>query len=77
MVARRGAGLAVVGIVVGAGLAYLAGRWMQSLLFGLDPADLAAMAIAIGVSQVMTMAGSLLPAMRASRTNPTDALRAE
>jgi hypothetical protein len=77
MVARRGAGLAVVGIVVGAGLAYLAGRWMQSLLFGLDPADLAAMAIAIGVSLVMTMAGSLLPAMRASRTNPTDALRAE
>jgi predicted permease len=77
MVARRGARLAAVGIILGAGLAYLAGRWMQSLLFGLDPADLTAMAIAVGVSLVMTMAGSLLPAVRASRTNPTDAIRAE
>jgi ABC-type lipoprotein release transport system permease subunit len=50
---------------------------MQSLLFGLDPADLTAMAVAVGVSLVMTMAGSLLPAVRASRTNPTDAIRVE
>jgi putative ABC transport system permease protein len=77
MVARRGARLALVGIVVGAGLAYLAGRWMQSLLFGLDPADLTTLGIAIGVSLTMALAGSLMPALRAARTNPTEAIRAE
>jgi predicted permease len=77
MVARRGARLAAVGIVLGAGLAYLAGRWMQSLLFGLDPADLPALAVAVGVALLMTLAGSLLPAIRAARTNPTEAIRAE
>jgi ABC-type antimicrobial peptide transport system permease subunit len=77
MVARRGAHLAVLGIVVGGGLAYLAGRWMQSLLFGLDPADLLTLTIAIGVSLAMTLAGSLLPAIRAARTNPTEAIRTE
>jgi len=77
MVARRGARLALLGIAVGGGVAYLAGRWMQSLLFGLDPADLLTMTIAIGVSLAMALAGSLLPALRAARTNPTEAIRAE
>jgi ABC-type antimicrobial peptide transport system permease subunit len=77
MVARRGARLALLGIVAGAGVAYLAGRGMQSLLFGLDPADLPTLAIAIGVSLTMALAGSLLPAIRAARTNPTEAIRTE
>ena len=77
MVARRGARLALIGIVAGAGVAYLAGRWMQSLLFGLDPADLPTLAIAIGVSLTMALAGSMLPAIRAARTNPTEAIRTE
>jgi ABC-type lipoprotein release transport system permease subunit len=50
---------------------------MQSLLFGLDPADLPTLAIAIGVSLTMALAGSLLPAIRAARTNPTEAIRTE
>ena len=46
-------------------------------LFGLDPADLPTLAIAIGVSLTMALAGSLLPAIRAARTNPTEAIRTE
>jgi predicted permease len=77
MVARRGANLAITGIAIGGGLAYLAGRWMQSLLFGLDPADVLTLAVAISLSLVMTLAGSLIPAVRAARTNPTEAIRTE
>jgi ABC-type antimicrobial peptide transport system permease subunit len=76
-VSRRGIELAVIGIIVGLGLAYLAGRSMQALLVGLGPADIPTLAISIGIAMVMTLAGSLLPAIRAARIPPTEALRAD
>jgi ABC-type antimicrobial peptide transport system permease subunit len=69
--------LGIAGVAVGVLVAYLAGRWMESLLVGVSPADAPALAIAISVSVGMTLAGSLLPAIRAARTSPTDAMRAE
>ncbi len=39
MVIGRSAMLAVLGVVIGAALAYAAGRSMQALLFGVDPAN--------------------------------------
>ena len=77
LVARRGIVLGIAGVAAGVVIAYLAGRWMQSLLVGVSPADAPVLAIAIGVSAGMTLAGSLLPAIRAARTNPTEAMRAE
>ena len=77
LVARRGLGLGIAGVAVGVVVAYLAGRWMESLLVGVSPADALALAIAISVSVAMTLAGSLLPAIRAARTSPTEAMRAE
>jgi predicted permease len=77
LVARRGIVLGIAGVAAGVAIAYLAGRWMQSLLVGVSPADAPVLAIAIGVSAGMTLAGSLLPAIRAARTNPTEAMRAE
>ncbi len=77
MILREGLLLSAAGIAIGAGLAYLAGRGMQSLLAGVNPANLETFGAAIGLSLVMTLAGSLLPALRAVRVDPLNALRAD
>jgi predicted permease len=77
LVARRGLALGVAGVAIGGAVAYVAGRLMESLLAGVSPADAPALTIAIGISVGMTLAGSLLPAIRAARISPTEALRAE
>jgi ABC-type antimicrobial peptide transport system permease subunit len=69
--------LAAVGILVGVACAYPLGRAMQALLAGVSPADVVSFATAIGVTLVMTLAGSLLPALRAIRVNPIVAMRTE
>jgi predicted permease len=66
-----------VGAIVGMGLAYAAGRWMEGLLFGIQPGDLITFATAAGIAFVMTITGSLIPALRAIRVDPAIALRAE
>ena len=77
LVVRRGMVLGVLGVAAGACVAYAAGRWLESLLAGVSPADPAAFAGAIGLSLTMTLAGSLLPAWRALRTHPRDAMARE
>jgi predicted permease len=69
--------LAAIGIVAGVALAYAAGRAMQSVLAGISPADTETFAAAITLAAVMTIAGSLLPAVRALRVDPLSAVRAE
>jgi predicted permease len=77
MVLRDGVILAATGIVVGAGLAFAAGKTMEALLAGVKPADPITFLIAIAVALIMTIAGSLLPAKRAVSVDPTIALRTE
>lgn len=77
MVSRRGIELALIGIVAGLACAYLAGRSMEALLVGLGPTDLPTLAISVGIALLMTLAGSLLPALRAARIPATEALRAD
>lgn len=77
MIFRRSVTLTVVGVLIGAAVAYAAGRSMQSVLFGINPADFAAFGIAIALSVLMTLIGSLLPAWRAIRVDPITATRAE
>ena len=69
--------LAVAGVILGAGLGYGAGRAMQSLLAGLDPGDAATFAMAMALAVTMTLAGSLIPTVRAVRVDPSVAVRAE
>jgi predicted permease len=69
--------LAMIGISLGAAMAYASGLGLQSLLAGLSPKDGAAFSAGILLSLIMTIAGSLLPAMRAVRVDPAIALRAE
>jgi putative ABC transport system permease protein len=77
LVVRDGVLLASAGILIGAALAYAAGRAMEALLFGVEPGDPVTFLSAVGLAAAMTVTGSLLPALRAVRVDPTTAIRAE
>ena len=77
MVMGRSAVLAALGVTIGGALAYVAGRSLQTLLFGVSPGDVSVYSAAIAMALLMTLAGSLLPAWRAVRVNPITATRAE
>jgi predicted permease len=77
MIMGQGARLVVMGLFAGLVGAILAARVMRSLLHGVSPAD----PVALGGTVVLLLAigalGSLLPALRASRIEPTEALRSQ
>jgi putative ABC transport system permease protein len=77
LITRRGFVLATAGVTIGAGLAYLAAHSMRALLAGIDPSDPVALAFAVGAALLGAAAGTMWPAIRAARTSPTEALRAE
>jgi putative ABC transport system permease protein len=77
MVVGRGVLLAAAGIVPGIFLAYAAGRSMQALLAGVPPADPATFAAVAALALVMTVAGTLVPAIRAVRVDPISVMRVE
>ena len=72
MIMGRSTALAIIGVSVGAVLAYAAGRSMQALLFGVDPANPSVFVTAIGLSLLMALAGSLVPAWRAIKRRSND-----
>jgi predicted permease len=74
-----GEGLRTVAIGVGAGiaLALAGGRLVASLLYGIKANDPGAMAIAAVVLLSIAVVASLVPAWRAAKADPIEALRAE
>jgi predicted permease len=67
--------LAAIGVVLGCALAFAASRLLQSLLYGVGPADVVSFAgTAVLLVAVSALAG-YLPARRASMTDPVEALR--
>jgi predicted permease len=77
MIVADGLRLALFGIVPGALGGYVAGRAMSALLFGVAPGDPATFATGIGIAILMTLVGSLVPAIRAVRVTPMSVLRAD
>ena len=74
---QEGVVLVTVGAVIGLGLAALASRGLESLLFGVTAMDPIAF---LGAPALLIAIGALaafLPARRASRVDPANALRAE
>jgi predicted permease len=77
MIFSDGIRLAALGLVLGVPAGYAAARGMSTLLFGLQPGDPATFVTAIAAAVVMTIAGSLFPALLALRVSPMSALRAD
>lgn len=75
LIASESVGLAVLGGALGMGLAYAAGRYFESLLAGVRPADPVTFGIALGFTLLLVISGSLVPTLRAVRVDPCTALR--
>jgi len=77
LVVREGIGFGIAGVVIGGVIALGAGHWLAPLLFEesvRDPVVFGVVAVAL---LVVALAASWLPALRASRVEPTRALRYE
>lgn len=77
MVLRQGATLAVAGILIGLGAAVGMGKVMTSLLYGVTVFDPITFVGGSAVFLVVAVLACLIPARRASRIAPSEALRAE
>jgi len=66
-----------IGGVLGVGIAYVAAKSMQALLFGLEPSDPLTFAAGLSVVVLVTLAGAVAPAWRAVRISPLVALRSD
>lgn len=77
MILREGARPVVVGVLVGLAGAWLATRLVESMLYGVEPTDAATFTLVpLGLLTVGLLA-SWIPALRATRIPPTEALRDE
>jgi len=65
----------VVGAVAGVGLAIAAGQGLTRFLVGVDPWNVPALLAAVTVLSAVALAAAYVPARRASRVDPLDALR--
>ena len=77
MIVRDGVIIVVPGVLIGVPCALAAATLVRSQLYGLAPNDSAPI---IGAAAVFTATGfvaALLPALRASKIDPMDALRQE
>jgi ABC-type antimicrobial peptide transport system permease subunit len=77
LVVRRGAVAAALGCALGLAAALGAGRILASLLYRVSPFDPLTFVLVPAVLIGSALAASAIPARRAARVNPTDALREE
>jgi predicted permease len=76
-VMKQGLLLTIVGVVAGVAAAFALNRLIASLLFGVQPTDAATIAGVVAMIVFVAAVACGLPAWRASRLNPSVALRYE
>jgi predicted permease len=77
LVVRQGLLLTATGAAAGGLGAFVIGRLLASLLFGVSPGDLPAYAAAIATATVAALVACVVPAHRAASLDPLQGLRAE
>lgn len=75
LVLGDGLRLAALGTLLGIAAAYAASTGMEALLAGVSPADAPTFAVTAALVGLMTLFGSLIPALRAVRVNPITVIR--
>ncbi|HET9216764.1 MAG TPA: FtsX-like permease family protein, partial [Terriglobia bacterium] len=77
LVLKQGLGMAAIGLAAGAvGVAFMV-RWIQSLLFGVEPLDPLVLGVTAAVLSISVVLACLIPARRATRIDPMRALAQE
>jgi putative ABC transport system permease protein len=77
LVLAQGMRLALLGAAVGLALGLALARLVSSRLFGVTPTDVPTFAAALGAVLLTAAAATLLPALRAERVSPAQALRSD
>jgi putative ABC transport system permease protein len=77
MIVRQGGMVAFAGVLVGLAAALAGGRFIESLLFGVSPRDPAVFATTAVTLFGVAILACWLPARRAARVSPIEALRAD
>jgi predicted permease len=75
MVLREASWMAVTGVVIGLAVAFALMRLVQSMLYGLKPGDPTSLTASALILLAMALLAAWIPAMRASRVEPMEALR--
>jgi predicted permease len=77
MILRQGLRLAAIGLALGLAGAWVSTRLLETLLFGVKPTDAVAFACGSGVLIFAVLLACYVPARRASKVDPLEALRHE
>lgn len=77
MIVGQGMLLATIGVAIGVAAAFLLGRVVEMLLFGVSGRDLSTFIALPFVLVLVALLASYVPARRATRVDPMNALRAE
>ena len=77
MVLKNGMTLVLAGIVIGVGGALALTRFLATLLFGVTPTDTLTFVVVSAVLIAVALIACLVPARRATKVNPLEALRYE
>jgi ABC-type antimicrobial peptide transport system permease subunit len=73
-VVGQGLGVTAVGLVIGGAAAWFLTRFIQSLLFGIEATDVRVVLAVAALLALVAAAACAIPARRATRVNPVEAL---
>jgi len=77
MIARQGGRVALTGAAIGLAAAFAGSRAIGALLYGVSPRDPGVFAATTAILLAVALAACWIPARRASRLSPVEALRTE
>jgi ABC-type antimicrobial peptide transport system permease subunit len=77
MVLGESGRVAAFGALCGCALAIVAGRWLQSMLVGIEPSDPVVLGTAAVIMLAVAIVATLLPARAAAKSDPTTLLRVQ
>ena len=77
LVVREGLRIAVIGTAIGVVVALFAGRWLAPLLYSVSAKDPATFIVVVATLLAVASVASVIPARRAMKVDPTQALRGD